>query len=57
LKEDAVPTITPERWTDLTRIASPNVEGAVERPVKVITTAPKGFEGEGFPVRRAFAGV
>src|SRR6476619_8543824 len=30
---------------------------AVERPVKSVTTAPKGFEGEGFPVRRAFAGV
>jgi len=22
-----------------------------------VTTAPSGFEGEGFPVRRAFAGV
>ena len=30
---------------------------AVERPVRSVTTAPKGFEGEGFPVRRAFAGV
>ncbi|MFP5316819.1 MAG: pirin family protein [Acidimicrobiia bacterium] len=30
---------------------------AAERPVKSITTAPKGFEGEGFPARRAFAGV
>ena len=29
----------------------------VERPVKRVTTAPSGFEGEGFPVRRAFAGV
>src|SRR5437773_5803280 len=28
-----------------------------ERPVKRVTTAPSGFEGEGFPVRRAFAGV
>jgi len=28
-----------------------------ERPVKRVTTAPTGFEGEGFPVRRAFAGV
>src|SRR5690348_7731027 len=28
-----------------------------ERPVKRLTTAPTGFEGEGFPVRRAFAGV
>ena len=27
------------------------------RRVKSVTTAPKGFEGEGFPVRRAFAGV
>jgi hypothetical protein len=25
--------------------------------VKQLTTAPRGFEGEGFPVRRAFAGV
>jgi redox-sensitive bicupin YhaK (pirin superfamily) len=25
--------------------------------VRTITTAPKGYEGEGFPVRRAFAGV
>jgi len=30
---------------------------AVQRPVKSVTTAPRGFEGEGFPVRRAFAGV
>src|SRR5206468_8576237 len=27
------------------------------RPVTSVTTAPRGFEGEGFPVRRAFAGV
>ena len=27
------------------------------RTVKSITSAPSGFEGEGFPVRRAFAGV
>src|SRR6185312_3096584 len=30
---------------------------AVPRPVDSVTTAPSGFEGEGFPVRRAFAGV
>ncbi len=30
---------------------------AVNRPVTSVTTAPAGFEGEGFPVRRAFAGV
>ena len=28
-----------------------------DRPVRSVTTAPTGFEGEGFPVRRAFAGV
>jgi len=27
------------------------------RSVRSITTAPSGFEGEGFPVRRTFAGV
>ena len=32
--------------------------GAVQpRPVRSVTTAPTGYEGEGFPVRRAFAGV
>jgi redox-sensitive bicupin YhaK (pirin superfamily) len=30
---------------------------AVERPVRSITTGPRGYEGEGFPVRRTFAGV
>ena len=30
---------------------------AVDRPVRSVSTAPRGFEGEGFPVRRAFAGV
>ncbi|WP_433295208.1 pirin family protein [Actinoplanes sp. CA-030573] len=27
------------------------------RPIRRLTTAPSGYEGEGFPVRRAFAGV
>ncbi len=31
--------------------------GAQARPVVAVTTAPGGYEGEGFPVRRAFAGV
>ena len=31
--------------------------GDTERPVKQVTTAPTGFEGEGFPVRRTFAGI
>jgi redox-sensitive bicupin YhaK (pirin superfamily) len=29
----------------------------LQRPVRSVTSAPRGFEGEGFPVRRAFAGV
>ncbi len=43
------------------RLALPAVEapapGALDRPVRSVTTAPAGLEGEGFPVRRAFAGV
>lgn len=31
--------------------------GDVERAVRLVTTAPQGYEGEGFPVRRAFAGL
>ena len=31
--------------------------GDTERPVLAISTAPAGFEGEGFPVRRTMAGV
>ncbi len=42
-------------------VVLPRVPGsgpqAVQRRVRSITTAPRGFEGEGFPVRRAFAGV
>jgi hypothetical protein len=30
---------------------------AIDRPVVSVSTAPSGLEGEGFPVRRAFAGV
>ena len=39
----------------------PRVSGAAlgdgERPVLAISTAPSGFEGEGFPVRRTMAGI
>jgi len=40
-------------------LALPRIEvpGGAVRPVKSLTDAPPGFEGEGFPVRRAFAGV
>ena len=41
---------------NLPTIPAPAADTA-ERPVRSVTTAPHGFEGEGFPVRRAFAGV
>lgn len=40
----------------LARVA-PADPGDVERPVRSITTGPRGYEGLGFPVVRAFAGV
>jgi redox-sensitive bicupin YhaK (pirin superfamily) len=50
-----MPAVTVSDITVLPRvIADPTL---LLRPIKSITTAPKGFEGEGFPVRRAFAGV
>ena len=50
-----MPAVTADTLT-LPRLPEP-APGARERPVARITTAPSGFEGEGFPVRRAFAGV
>jgi redox-sensitive bicupin YhaK (pirin superfamily) len=40
----------------LPRIPHPD-PAAADRLVRSVTTAPSGLEGEGFPVRRAFAGV
>lgn len=51
-----MPAITVPDLTVLQRLETPTVRDAV-RPVRQITTAPQGYEGEGFPVRRAFAGV
>ena len=41
----------------LPRITSLDPARATLRGVRSVTTSPRGFEGEGFPVRRAFAGV
>ena len=50
-----MPAVTVSDITILPRVSdAPNSRA---RRVKSITTAPQGFEGEGFPVRRAFAGV
>jgi redox-sensitive bicupin YhaK (pirin superfamily) len=51
-----MPAVTVPDTLVLPRIATAE-PGAAARPVKRITTAPSGFEGEGFPVRRAFAGA
>jgi redox-sensitive bicupin YhaK (pirin superfamily) len=51
-----MPAITVDDLTTLPRIAADPL-ASVPRPVLSLTSAPSGFEGEGFPVRRAFAGV
>jgi redox-sensitive bicupin YhaK (pirin superfamily) len=51
-----MPAVTIDDLTALPRITGPGL-GDVVRPALGVTTAPRGFEGEGFPVRRAFAGV
>jgi len=50
-----MPAVTADTLT-LSRLPEPS-PAAAERPVLGVTTAPSGLEGEGFPVRRAFAGV
>ncbi len=52
-----MPAVTVDDLLTLPRVPSADPVASVERPVRSITTAPKGFEGEGFPVRRAFQGV
>jgi quercetin 2,3-dioxygenase len=51
-----MPAVTVSDVTTLPRVPEPGPD-AVPRPVASLTTAPTGYEGEGFPVRRAFAGV
>jgi quercetin 2,3-dioxygenase len=49
-----MPAVTVADVTVLPRVAAATGR---PRPVRSVTTAPQGFEGEGFPVRRAFAAV
>ena len=53
-----MPAITVDSRTALTlpRLSGP-APADTERPVRSVTTGPRGYEGEGFPVVRAFAGV
>ncbi len=50
-----MPAVTVDNPLTLPRL--PAITGPGSRPVKSITTAPQGYEGEGFPVYRAFAGA
>ena len=52
-----MPAVAVEDVLLLPRIPRPDPATARERPVRSVTRAPSGFEGEGFPVYRAFAGV
>ena len=51
-----MPAITAKDLTRLERVPTVPAD-ARQRRVRSVTVAPSGFEGEGFPVRRAFAGV
>jgi redox-sensitive bicupin YhaK (pirin superfamily) len=51
-----VPAVTVDDILSLPRLVAPG-GGGRRRPLRSLTTAPAGLEGEGFPVRRAFAGV
>lgn len=51
-----MPAVTVDDLTVLDRIQAPGL-GDQPRGVLQVTTAPTGYEGEGFPVRRAFAGI
>lgn len=51
-----MPAVTADTLT-LPRIAIADESGVRDRRVRSVTTAPRGHEGEGFPVRRAFAGI
>ncbi len=52
-----MPAVTVSDVTVLPRVDRPDPAVVTERAVRSVTSAPSGFEGEGFPVRRAFAGV
>jgi hypothetical protein len=51
-----MPAVTVENPLLLPAVPAPDPQ-AQPRKVLAVTTAPQGYEGEGFPVRRAFAGI
>jgi redox-sensitive bicupin YhaK (pirin superfamily) len=52
-----MPAVTVDDVGVLPKVGPLDPGSTTSRPVPSVTTAPAGFEGEGFPVRRAFAGV
>ncbi|GIE88877.1 pirin family protein [Actinoplanes regularis] len=52
-----MPAITVDDVLVLPRLPKLDPVATEYRPVRRLTSAPSGYEGEGFPVRRAFAGV
>jgi hypothetical protein len=52
-----MPAVTVPDITLLARTPVADLLTARPRPVISLSTAPSGFEGEGFPVRRAFMGA
>ena len=52
-----MPAVTVDDVLALPRVVRPDLAATSDRPVLGVATAPGGLEGEGFPVRRAFAGV
>jgi hypothetical protein len=54
-REVTMPAVTVDNITTLARVPVLEPTLVPPRPVKSVTLGPTGFEGEGFPVRRAFA--
>src|ERR1022692_3743345 len=52
-----MPAVTVDDITALPHIPQPHPAASSFRPVISVVTAPRGLEGEGFPVHRAFAGT
>ncbi|WP_377270414.1 pirin family protein [Peterkaempfera sp. SMS 1(5)a] len=52
-----MPAVTVENPLVLPKVDTPDPTATRARRVRQVATAPQGYEGEGFPVRRAFAGI
>jgi redox-sensitive bicupin YhaK (pirin superfamily) len=52
-----MPAVTVDDYLTLPRVSGAIGEAVRDRLLRSVTTAPRGYEGEGFPVRRGFQGV